>query len=82
MMNSANGMGTGGWLIILLVLVVVVAVIVAIVFLVRAQGSGAAGAATPQGGAHELPQDALKRRYAAGDIGREEYEQKMRDLSS
>ena len=27
-------------------------------------------------------QDVLKRRYAAGEIGRDEYEQKMRDIGT
>jgi putative membrane protein len=82
MMNNANGMGTGGWLIILLVVVVVVAVIIAVVYLVRWLGAGGTGGATSQSGTHESPQDVLKRRYAAGEIGREDYEQKLRDLNS
>ena len=77
-------MGSGGWIIALLVLVVVVAVIVAIVYLVRGMGSGGAGSgsAPPQSSPRETPQDVLKRRYAAGEIDRAEYEQKLRDLSS
>ena len=85
MMNNWGGMGGGGWLVVLLVIVVAVAVIVGIVFLVRGMGGGAVGTGTPpqqQMGATESPQDVLKRRYAAGEIDREEYEQKLRDLSS
>lgn len=84
MMNNWGGMGSGGWIIALLVLVVVVAVIVAIVYLVRGMGSGGAGTGStpPQSSPHESPQDVLKRRYAAGEIDRAEYEQKLRDLSS
>jgi putative membrane protein len=84
MMNNWGGMGSGGWIIALLVLVVIVAVIIAIVYLVRGSGAGGAGAgsAPPQTSPRESPQDVLKRRYAAGEIDREEYEQKMRDLSS
>jgi putative membrane protein len=83
-MNNWGGMGSGGWIIALLVLVVVVGVIVAIVFLVRGMGTGGAGTASapPQISPRETPQDVLKRRYAAGEIDRAEYEQKLRDLSS
>jgi putative membrane protein len=84
MMNNWGGMGSGGWIIALLVLVVVVAVIVAIVYLVRGMGASGAGSGSvpPQTSSRESPQDVLKRRYAAGEIDRGEYEQKMRDLSS
>jgi putative membrane protein len=82
MMNNWGGMGGGGWLIVLLVIVVVVAVIVAIVFLVRGLGSGPTATPPSQTGAQESPKNVLKRRYAAGEIDREEYEQKLRDLSS
>jgi putative membrane protein len=82
MMNNWGGMGAGGWLIILLVIVVAAAVVVAIVFLVRGLGTGGTAAAPPQTGVGESPQEVLKRRYAAGEIDREEYEQKLRDLSS
>ena len=33
------------------------------------------------GGGRETPLETLQRRYASGDIGRDEYEQKRRDLS-
>jgi putative membrane protein len=84
MMNNWGGMGSGGWIIALLVLVVVVAVIIAIVYLVRGMGSGGTGTASAPSPAspRESPQDVLKRRYAAGEIDRAEYEQKLRDLSS
>lgn len=32
------------------------------------------------GSRHETPLEILQRRYASGDIGRDEYEQKRRDL--
>ena len=84
MMDNWGGMGSGGWIVALLVLVVVVAVIVAIVYLVRGLGTGGAGTASapPPPSPRESPLDVLKRRYAAGEIDRAEYEQKMRDLSS
>lgn len=81
MMNGWDGMGGGGWLVVLL-LIVVAALIVGVVFLVRGLGGGVTGGGMPQAGVHESPQDVLKRRYAAGEIEREEYEQRLRDLTS
>jgi Predicted membrane protein (DUF2078). len=71
---------------LMFMIVFVVAVIVAIVFLVRylGQASGgnwSAGAAPPAWtSATESPRDILKRRYAAGEIDRDEYLQKLGDL--
>ena len=67
-------------------IVFVAAVVVAVVFLVRylgqqSSGSQAVAAASPaQVGAPEAPKDILKRRYAAGEIERDEYLQKLGDL--
>jgi putative membrane protein len=82
MMNGWGGMGGGGWLLAVLLIVLVAALIVGVVFLVRGLGGGVTGGGMPQAGARESPQDVLKRRYAAGEIEREEYEQKLRDLTS
>ena len=88
MMWDGNGhWGAGGeWVMLMFMIVFVVAVIVAIVFLVRylaqASGGGAssAGVAPAQVNAPESPKDILKHRYAAGEIDREEYLQKLGDL--
>jgi putative membrane protein len=83
MMNGWGFGGTGAWLMVLLS-IVAVAVIAGVVFLVRGLGgSGTAGDSTPpQAGPRESPQDILKRRYAAGEIDREEYEKALSDLRS
>jgi len=60
-----------------------VAVIVATVFLVRGLRGSPASGTTGAGArpvASESPKDIVNRRYAAGEIDREEYEQKLRDL--
>jgi putative membrane protein len=64
------GMGFGG----LVMLTFWGALIVGIVLLVRSIGVGA-GAPS-----HSTPLDTLKRRYAAGEITREQYEQMRKDL--
>jgi putative membrane protein len=88
MMWNGNGhWGSGGdWATLALVVVLVIAVIVAIVFLVRylsrRPGGTSAPAATPptSTGGPESPKEILKRRYAAGEIDREEYLQRLDDL--
>jgi len=83
MMNGWGFGGTGAWLMVLLSIVVAVAVIAGVVFLVRGLGgSGTAGDSTPQAGLRDSPQDILKRRYAAGEIDREEYQKALGDLRS
>ena len=71
------------------VAVVVAAVVVAVVYVVRSLAPPQAPptqAPPPQqvaalpAPAPESPQDILKRRYAAGEIDREEYLQKLADL--
>lgn len=68
--------GMGGGLGMVVMLVFWVIVISAIVWLFR---SAADRRAFP-GGRHETPLEILQRRYASGEIGRDEYEQKRRDL--
>ena len=73
--------GWGGWVMLILTLIFVVAVIVGVIFLAR--GLGAGGQSPASGlGSGESPRDILKRRYAAGEIEREEYQQKLKDLGS
>lgn len=64
------GMGLGG----LVMLTFWGALIVGIVLLVRSMG---VGGAPPS---HTTPLDTLKRRYAAGEITREQYEQMRKDI--
>lgn len=64
------GMGLGG----LTMLVFWGAVIAGIVLLVRQVGQGGSAAS------RETPIDVLKRRYAAGEITQEQYEQMKQDL--
>ena len=80
---GGGGWGAGKWMMLVLAIVFMVAVIVGIVYLVRGLGRGGSAAGT-QGvpGRHDSPEDILKRRYAAGEIDREDYESRMHDLRS
>jgi putative membrane protein len=92
--NGYGGHGAGweGWVMLMFMIVFVVALVVAIVFLVRYLGQSSGGANAPAAvapptpvaasgaAAPESPKDILKRRYAAGEIDREEYLQKLGDL--
>lgn len=89
-----HGAGWEGWLMAMFMIVFVVAIVIAVVFLVRYLGQPHATvqapprqetasptapvAAAPP--AAESPQDIVKRRYASGEIEREEYLQKLGDL--
>ena len=86
MMWNGNGhWGSGDWATLALIVIAAIAVIVAIVFLVRylsRPGGASSAAAAPPAPAsgQESPTDILKRRYAAGEIDRDEYLQKLGDL--
>ncbi|HJW74845.1 MAG TPA: SHOCT domain-containing protein [Thermoleophilia bacterium] len=81
------GWGSGGWWAWPMSIGMVafwVAAIVVLVLLVKALASGVAQSSTgplTTGPQHETPLDVLRRRYAAGEIEREEFEQKKRELS-
>ncbi|MBI2958166.1 MAG: SHOCT domain-containing protein [Chloroflexi bacterium] len=78
MMGSSGmmgGSGGGGWTLILMVAVLVL-VVWAIVALVRGAGAGD-NAYTGYG---ESALEALRKRYARGDISKQEFEEKRRDL--
>jgi putative membrane protein len=77
--------GYGGWgefVMFLLSVVFIAAIIIGAVFLVRSMSGGSISGSSHGTGGGESPRDILKRRYAAGEIEREEYEQKLRDLSA
>ena len=75
------GGGLGAWMMFLSTIVVVVVVVVAVIFLVRGTQAGgqASRSAPPEGSSAK---DILKRRYAAGEIERDEFQQRLRDLES
>jgi len=73
---SQMGMG-GGWFGMGLWWLVLVAVVAVLVVALSRRGGAASG-----GLGRESARDVLDRRYAAGEIGRDEYEQKKRDLQA
>jgi uncharacterized membrane protein len=90
----SHGYGGGGWLMLFGMILVTVVVVLLVVYLVRllsGAGVGSVGAQTaalpPQtaplaGPPPESARDILKRRYAAGEIERAEYLEKLADLST
>ena len=61
--------------------VILIAVVVAVVWLVRSMMSGGAGGVGSNGPARRSPGlDVLEERYARGEINRDEYLQKKRDI--
>ena len=85
MWNNNGNWGSGDWATLALIVIAAVAVVVAVVFLVRylgrADGTSPAATVPPAAaGGPESPQDILKRRYAAGEIDRDEYLRMLGDL--
>jgi putative membrane protein len=74
------GSGWGVWM-FLITVVFVVAIVVAVVFLVRGLTAAGQTQRSPTAEASS-PKDILRRRYAAGEIDREEFQQRLRDLES
>jgi len=84
--------GAGGWLMGIGMIVVLLAVVLLVVYLVhttttqQTQPHPPAYQAAPQSQptteqrALESPRDSVQRRYASGEIDREEYLQKLKDL--
>ena len=85
--GDGQGMGSGmmgwgygmGWFGMILMVLFWIAVIVAIIFLIRwlFVSTGAKG---HRAVSEDSPLEILKRRYAQGEINKEEFEQKKRDL--
>ena len=76
------GWGSGGWwswTMLVGMIAFWAAVVVLGVWLVKSLATN--NAQPPPAVPHETPQELLKRRYAAGEIDREEFEQKKRDLA-
>jgi putative membrane protein len=77
MMDWGYGMG---WLGTVLMAAFWIAVIVGIIFLIRWLVISARGSHT--GGSEDSALEIIKRRYARGEINREEFEEKRRDLTT
>ena len=74
-----QGASWEAWLMFALMIIIVVAVVVAVIYFLRA-ASATRTAGTARGASSESPRDILKRRYAAGEIDRDEYQQRLKDL--
>ena len=81
MMWPGYGWGAG-WLGMAFGLVVMVAVVVGFVFLVRALWPPNPPAPYERPASGESATDIVKRRYASGEIDREEYQRLLRDLGA
>lgn len=79
----SHGAGAGSWLTIAALLALVALAIVAIVVLLRLTAQQKSASDLPaNAGALEAHKDILKRRYADGEIDREELLERLSDLSA
>jgi putative membrane protein len=81
-MMFGYGNGWAFFLMSLFMIVLVAAIVVAVVFAVRGTSMGGPSDRSPSSPTVESPKDILKRRYAAGEIDREEFLQRLHDLDS
>jgi putative membrane protein len=83
-MMYGSGDGWAFFLMFLVMIVLVAAIVVAVVFAVRGMTMGGQTGQSPPKSTLEgpNPKDILKRRYAAGEIDREEFLQRLGDLES
>jgi putative membrane protein len=72
--------GAGAWFMLLFMLVFVAAIVVGIVLLVRALGTGGGTGREEPRPRRDDARELLRRRYAAGEIDREEYLRRRQDL--
>ena len=68
------GMGAWGWWWMILVWVIIIVAAIFIIKSIVGKGTGSQH--------HETPLDVLKRRYAAGEITKEQFDQMKKDLTS
>jgi putative membrane protein len=64
----------GGFFMIIIWVLVIVGIVLLVKWLMASAGKGEGASAK------ESPTEILKRRYAAGEIGKEEFEEKKKDL--
>ena len=81
-MMFGYGNGWAFFLMFLVMIVLVAAIVVAVVFAARGMSMGGPSGQSPSSPTVESPKDILKRRYAAGEIDREEFLQRLHDLES
>jgi putative membrane protein len=68
------GMGAWGWWWMILVWVIIIVAAIFIIKSIIGKGTGSRQ--------HETPLDVLKRRYAAGEITKEQFDQMKKDITS
>jgi putative membrane protein len=74
-----GGGGVAAWFMLFFMIVFIAAIVVGIVFLVRALGTGG-GMGREEPRRRDEAREILRRRYANGEIDREEYLRRRQDL--